>query len=239
MSKHVVVIGASGAIGRSLVEHMCADEDISCIHACSRSELQWEHKKIKSYCVDIEEEASVRDLASQIAEFDKLDKVIVATGILHRGDLQPEKSLRDICSDNMQKVFAVNTIGPALIAKCFLPLLRKDRKSIFAVLSARVGSISDNKLGGWYAYRASKAALNMIIKTASIEMQRVNKQAIVLGLHPGTVDSHLSSPFQKNVAEGKLFSADYAAQCLLTVLSNATHENTGKIFAWDGSIIEY
>lgn len=123
---------------------------------------------------------------------------------------------------------------PALIAKHLLPKLNKDHPAIFAALSARVGSISDNQLGGWYAYRASKAALNMIIKNAAIEVGRRNRKAIVVGLHPGTVDSDLSKPFQGNVADGKLFTPEDSAQKLLEVLRSLGPEQTGKCFAWDG-----
>jgi len=164
-----------------------------------------------------------------------LDLVIVANGILHDGELMPEKSLRDLSQEKFQHVFEVNTITPALIAKHFLPKLNKQQTSIFAALSARVGSISDNRLGGWYSYRASKAALNMVIKTASIEVKRRNKHAIIVGLHPGTVDSNLSKPFQRNVPEGDLFTPEYSANKLLDVLDNLTLEQTGKCFAFDGT----
>ena len=161
----------------------------------------------------------------------------MANGILHDEGLTPEKSLRDLSAEKFQRIFEVNTVTPALIAKHFLPKLNREQTSIFAALSARVGSISDNQLGGWYAYRASKAALNMIIKNAAIEIGRRNKQAIIVGLHPGTVDSNLSKPFQGNVADGKLFTPEYSAEKLLDVLENLSPEQTGKCFAWDGQEI--
>jgi NAD(P)-dependent dehydrogenase (short-subunit alcohol dehydrogenase family) len=139
----------------------------------------------------------------------------------------------------METAFRLNTIGPALVAKHFLPLLAKDRKSVFAAISARVGSIEDNHLGGWYAYRASKAALNMVIKTLSIELARRNTNALCVGLHPGTVDTPLSTPFQSGVPEAKLFSAARSARHLLTVLDNLTPENSGCLYAWDGSQIPF
>jgi NAD(P)-dependent dehydrogenase (short-subunit alcohol dehydrogenase family) len=117
--------------------------------------------------------------------------------------------------------------------------MRKDDKSVFACLSARVGSISDNGLGGWYAYRASKAALNMVLKNLSIEAQRRYKQMIILGLHPGTVNSSLSEPFQGNVSKEKLFTPLYSAEKLLSVIENATIKNSGDIIAWDGQRIKY
>lgn len=163
-----------------------------------------------------------------------LDLVIVASGILHAPGIMPEKSLRDISADKFMQLYQANAIVLALIAKYFVPALSKKHRSVFAALSARVGSISDNRLGGWYACRASKAALNMTIKNVAIETQRTNKQAIVCALHPGTVDSPLSEPFQKNVPEGKLFTADYSVACMLQVLDSLTSSDSGKIFAWDG-----
>ena len=140
---------------------------------------------------------------------------------------------------SMSKVFSVNTIGPSVIAKNFIPLLNKEKKSFMGFLSARVGSISDNRVGGWYSYRASKSALNMIIKSLSIEVARNNPNAIIAGLHPGTVDSNLSSPFQKNVKEGKLFSPDYSISKMADVINGLTHQNSGDCFAWDGQKIEF
>jgi len=134
----------------------------------------------------------------------------------------------------MERAFRINTIGPALVAKHFLPLLSKDRKAVFAALSARVGSISDNRLGGWHAYRASKAALNMMIRTLSIELARQKPKALCVGLHPGTVDTDLSKPFQARVAKDKLFSPAHSARCLLTVLDGLGPEENGGVFAWDG-----
>ena len=131
----------------------------------------------------------------------------------------------------------VNTIGPTLVGKYFIPFLRKDARSVFAFLSARVGSISDNKLGGWYSYRASKTALNQIIKNFSIEVKRSNINAIFVGLQPGTVKSYLSKPFEKNVKADKLFTPDYSAEKLLDVISNLTNEDSGKVYAWDGEEI--
>jgi NAD(P)-dependent dehydrogenase (short-subunit alcohol dehydrogenase family) len=131
----------------------------------------------------------------------------------------------------------VNVVGPSLIAKHFLPMLRTDCKTVFAALSARVGSISDNQLGGWYSYRSSKAALNMMIKTFSVELKRVQPQTVMIGLHPGTVDTGLSKPFQRNVAPNKLFTREYSAQCLLNVIDDVTVDDSGYCFSWDGKRI--
>lgn len=169
--------------------------------------------------------------------------IIVGIGTLHQPEqpgsssIRPEKTWRDLSADKMAQVFATNTIAPALIAKHFLPLLPRTGRSVFAVLSARVGSISDNRLGGWYSYRASKAALNQIIKTTSIELARTRPDAICIGLHPGTVDTGLSKPFQANVAEGKLFTPEVSATYLLNVAATATPNQSGSLLAWDGSIV--
>ena len=166
--------------------------------------------------------------------------VIVASGILHDGaHLQPEKSWRDLSGPAMETAFRLNTIGCALVAKHFLPLMARNRKVAFAALSARVGSIQDNQLGGWYAYRASKAALNMMIKTLSIELARRNPNALCVALHPGTVDTRLSKPFQKGVPEEKLFSAAFSARCLLSVLDGLSPADTGGLYAWDGRRIPF
>lgn len=159
---------------------------------------------------------------------------MVATGFLYDEHVSPEKTIRDINMDHFREVFSVNTYGPALLAKYFLPRHQRDRKSVFACLSARVGSISDNRLGGWFAYRASKAALNMILKNAAIEMARRSKKACIIGLHPGTVDTTLSKPFQRQVQEGKLFTPEYSSVCLLKVINDVEPEQSGKVFAWDG-----
>ena len=137
----------------------------------------------------------------------------------------------------MAQVLAVNTIGPALIAKYFLPLMARDDKAVMAHLSARVGSISDNRMGGWTSYRAAKAAQKMVVKNAAIETARRDKQKIIIGLHPGTVDSRLSAPFQGNVAQDKLFSPAQSAGYLLNVIDAVTPAQSGKVLAWDGAEI--
>ncbi len=161
--------------------------------------------------------------------------VIVASGLLHAADgLSPEKSMRALDAVAMQRLFAVNAIGPALVAKHFMPLMPRQGRVVFAAVSARVGSISDNRLGGWYGYRASKAALNQLIRTLSIEWSRTARDSICVGLHPGTVDTALSAPFQGNVSAGSLFTPAHSAGALLQVLDQLTPAQTGRVFAWDG-----
>jgi len=237
--KHIAIIGATGAIGNALLSHYLALETTNTIHAFSRKPLLHSDPRVISISLDLLDPDSIGKSAEAI-EPHSLDLIIAATGILHSSDalsLQPEKTMKQLDAAFMEKVFAINTIGPALVLKYFLPLLKRDGKSVFAALSARVGSISDNQLGGWYSYRASKAALNMLIKTAAIEYARVNKQAVIVGLHPGTVDSALSKPFQARVPEKQLFSADQAALHLAHVLESLDKSHSGKCFAWDGKEI--
>ena len=208
------------------------------VHAFSRSQKKSDAENIVNHTINYNDEVSIQQAASQASKEAPLDIVIVATGILFDGNITPEKSLRELSAKKFLRLFEVNTILPALIAKHFLPILNKQDRSIFAALSARVGSVSDNKLGGWYSYRASKSGLNMIIKNAAIEINRQNKNAIIVGLHPGTVDSNLSKPFQGNVPDGKLFTPDYSVKRLLDVLGNLTPESSGRCFSWDGKEVQ-
>lgn len=230
---NVAIIGASGGIGSALVDLLSADEAMHSITAFARSMSEPDF-------IDITDEDSVARAAELAAANGPLDLVLVATGILHNDEgIQPEKSLRDISRATMEEVFLVNAIGPALVAKHFLPKMRKGAKTVFAALSARVGSISDNYLGGWSSYRASKAALNMLLKTASIEHARRFPDSIVAGLHPGTVDTRLSQPFARNVPANSLFTPEFAAQKLVSVVDGLVASDTGKLFAWDGARIEF
>ena len=233
--RNIAVFGSSGAIGNALLQNLAACYTSATLHAFSRTPQSAAHPNIITKPVDYQDETSLAKAVEEATTSSPLDLVIVAIGVLHQGDITPEKSLRDITAEKLQLLFAVNTVLPTLIAKHTLPHLARDRRAIFAALSARVGSISDNQLGGWYAYRASKAALNMILKNAAIETARRNTQAIIVGLHPGTVNSALSSPFQGNVPHGKLFTPEYSAECLITVLDRLTPHDSGKCFAWDGT----
>jgi NAD(P)-dependent dehydrogenase (short-subunit alcohol dehydrogenase family) len=229
------VFGASGGIGTAIVEQLAARPSVTVVHAGSRRP-QRAAGKIRPFAFDLSDEDSIAKAAAAIGP---LDLIFIATGMLHDGDTQPEKSYRAQSPEAYARAFAVNAAGPALIGKHFLPLLPRDRRGVFAALSARVSSVSDNRLGGWHAYRASKAALNMILRNFAIELSRTHPQAIVAALHPGTVDTPLSRPFQRNVAEGKLFTPDYSAERLLTVLDGLSPEESGNLFAWDGQRIAF
>ncbi|WP_125256426.1 SDR family NAD(P)-dependent oxidoreductase [Brevundimonas fluminis] len=223
MRNSAVVIGASGGIGAAVAERLGTSGRFEVVHALSRSRTG----------LDLEDEATIAAAAARVSDGPAPTLVFVATGVLHDGH-QPERTHRALTSDHLLRDFRVNAVGPALVAKHFLPLLPRDSRAVFAALSARVGSIGDNRLGGWHAYRASKAALNMILRNLAIELSRTHPQTIVAGLHPGTVDTALSAPFRKGVDPAKLFAPDAAAGRLLAVLDGLTSADSGRVFDWDG-----
>ena len=225
-----VVIGATGGIGAALADAIEEEGAFDRVWRFGRSLGLDAH-------LDLTDEASIAAAAARVASGPAPTLVIVATGLLHRAAAEPEKSMRELDPAWMAELFAVNATGPALVAKHFLPLLPKTGRCVFAVLSARVGSIADNKLGGWYGYRASKAALNQLVRTLAIEEKRRNDRSIVVALHPGTVDTALSRPFQANVRSDQLFAPDRAAVQLLDVIDGLKAPDSGKHFAWDGAEI--
>jgi NAD(P)-dependent dehydrogenase (short-subunit alcohol dehydrogenase family) len=226
--KNIAVVGASGAIGSAFVNILSQRYPQATLHAFSQH---------SGSLIDYKSEDSIANAAAIASANFPIDCVIVANGVLHAPGLTPEKSLKDCSAQKFHDIFQINTIVPAMIAKHFLPKLNAQESSRFAVLSARVGSISDNQLGGWYAYRASKAALNMFVKTAAIEIGRRNKHAVIVALHPGTVDSPLSQPFQAGLPEGQLFTPEDAVQKLIDVIVKLKAEQSGKFFAYDGEEI--
>jgi len=230
VSGAAVIIGASGGIGGALEAALIDEGAFDIVHGFARSRTGAQH-------IDITDEASIGAAAAIVAGGPAPSLIIVATGLLHEGEQGPEKSLKDLDPAWLAQIFAVNTTGPAIVAKHFLPLMPRTGKSVFAVLSARVGSISDNKLGGWYGYRASKAALNMLVRTLAIEDKRRNDRGIVVALHPGTVDTALSRPFQGNVQPGRLFDTERAALQLLDVIEELRPPDSGKLFDFEGNEI--
>jgi NAD(P)-dependent dehydrogenase (short-subunit alcohol dehydrogenase family) len=237
---NVAVIGASGGIGRAFVELLADDIGVRQVHAMCRVPGEWQESKVVSHRLDLMDEESIEAAAAAAICEAPLDLVIVATGILHRGErIRPEKAMREIDPESLAEVMAVNAIGPSLAAKHFLPRLRRRHKAVFAALSARVGSISDNRLGGWTAYRMSKAALNMLVRTTAIEQARTARDSVVVALHPGTVSTELSQPFTGRVPESKLFTPQIAATRLLGVLDGLVPDQTGGFFAYDGATINY
>jgi NAD(P)-dependent dehydrogenase (short-subunit alcohol dehydrogenase family) len=237
---NVAVIGASGGIGAAALRLLSADERVASIHAFSRNLEIEPLPKVSAGYIDFDTEASIEEAAAVTAKSGPLDLVFVTSGILWEGNgLLPEKAMREISMDNLARLFAVNAAGPALVAKHFLPQLRKGSKTVFAALSARVGSIGDNRLGGWYSYRASKAALNMLLRGLAIEHARLRPESVIAGLHPGTVDTDLSAPFTSRTPREKIFAPDQSARYLIGVMDQLGPEDSGQTFAWDGSRIEF
>jgi NAD(P)-dependent dehydrogenase (short-subunit alcohol dehydrogenase family) len=232
-----VVIGATGGIGRAFVDTLARDPARGAVLALSRSPLTDAPSGVVTGHLDLADEASIAAAAAQARALGEPRLVIVATGVLHGAGIAPEKTWNALRADTMAAVFAANCIGPSLVARHFLPLLPRQGRSVFAALSARVGSIGDNRLGGWHAYRASKAALNMMIRGLAIELARRAPQALCIGLHPGTVDTPLSAPFQGNVAPDRLFTPADAAGRLLAVIAAATAADSGNVLAWDGTTV--
>lgn len=229
--------GASGGIGRALVEALKESGDFATIHAGSRTPFVPQEDNVRPFEFDLLNEASIAAGAEAVIAAGPVDLIIIATGMLHNNRHQPEKRFAALTAEAMTAAFQVNTIGPAMIAKHMIGGVPRERRSIVAALSARVGSIGDNRLGGWHSYRASKAALNMMIANLAIELNRTRPHAIVVGLHPGTVDTQLSSPFRRSVAHAGLFSPEVSAQHLLSVTDNLTKADSGAVVAWDGQRI--
>jgi len=226
MPETAIVIGATGGIGSALV---------TALEAQGMNVLAFSRKGPRP--IDILDESSIAAAAADVATGSQPRLVILATGLLHEPGLMPERSLRDLDADRLARSFAVNAIGPALVAKHFLPLLPRDGRSVFAALGARVGSIGDNRLGGWTGYRMAKAALAMLIRNLAIETTRRAPGAICVALHPGTVATPLSEPFRKNLADGQLTAPADAAANLLRVIAALTPADSGNVLAWDGRTI--
>lgn len=228
-----VVFGAAGGIGGAMVRALSADPRCAVVYAGARRAVEPGGAKVRTFSFDLEDEASISAAAETFPADGPVHLVFVATGLLHAPDIQPEKTWRSLDAGALHRAFAINAIGPALIGKHMLSLMSKSEKSVFAALSARVGSISDNRLGGWHAYRASKAALNMLIRNLAIELERANRGAICVALHPGTVDTALSAPFRDATAANRMFAPDVAASHLLSVIDSLTPEHSGRLFGWD------
>jgi NAD(P)-dependent dehydrogenase (short-subunit alcohol dehydrogenase family) len=245
-----VVVGASGGIGLAATRALLGGDRFERVIGCARRPqdcaalqglLESARSRLRLRSVDL----SAADSIAALGQWLKSERlapslVLNAAGVLHDGEeLQPEKRLEDLDPVSLERVFAVNALGPAMLVRHLLPLMPREGKAVLAVISARVGSIGDNRLGGWYAYRASKSALNQFIKTASIEARRRYRNVILLALHPGTTDTGLSAPFQANVPEGQLFSSAFAAERLLEVIEQSGPDDSGGFRAWDGSEIPW
>ena len=224
--KVALVFGVSGGIGSNIYSHLKRKK----FHVYGFSRTKEQNNNIIS-------EKYLKDLSLKFIEQNIKIKIFInAIGFLHNNYYAPEKKLQDINLDYMKKCFEINTIPTALMIKYFCPLMTKEEKSIFASISAKVGSISDNYLGGWYSYRASKAALNQIIRTASIEQKRLNKNLIIVSVHPGTVNTNLSSPF---VGKRKVQTPAESATKIINLLENLSLEDSGLFFDYNHNIIPF
>jgi len=230
---NIAIVGGSGGIGRAFIGNLLERGGVRRIDATfHRNEPGLSHSRVHWKRVDVTQESSIRDWCDALGEIDWL---INAAGVLHDTEHGPEKSIRRLDPAFFLKNMSVNALLTLLLAKHIQSKLKHGRPGVFAVVSARVGSIEDNRLGGWYSYRASKAALNMCIKTLAVEWKRTLPNVAVAALHPGTTDTALSEPFQQNVPAGKLFSPRYSTARLLEVLDGLTADRSGEFRAWDGT----
>ncbi len=244
-----LIVGASRGIGLGFVRKLLQNKEQGKIFAtyCRQETatklLTLQNKypaKLVCLGMDVTDESQIIVGVEKIrSEVDKLHLVVNCVGILHEGELQPEKSLKQLNQEYLLRYFQVNSIGAVLLAKQILPLLRHGDRNVLATISAKIGSISDNRLGGWYGYRASKAALNMFMRTTAIEYSRKSPNTIVAVLHPGTTDTQLSQPFQKNVPPEKLFLVEQTVTQLLDVIENLSLKDSGEFFSWNGERLPY
>jgi NAD(P)-dependent dehydrogenase (short-subunit alcohol dehydrogenase family) len=251
MTQVALVQGASRGIGLALVEALLERGEVARVVATSRepqaaqrlAELRAHHgDALLVVPLDVRDERTIAAAAAHVADAcgPELHWVVNCAGLLHDGaSLRPERSIEQVDAQGLHTLFAVNALGPLLVAKHFLPLLRHEERAVLANLSARVGSIADNRLGGWYGYRAAKTAQNMFTRTLSIELARRAPNVICLALHPGTVDTDLSRPFQASVPADRLFDPPRAARQLLQVIDAASPQESGRFLAWDGSLIPW
>jgi len=246
---NALIQGASRGIGLGFVRALLGNSRVANVVATCRDpaaakalqQLREQHpKKLSIVALDVADETSIARAAEAVAgQLDSLALLVNTAGVLHEGEMAPEKKLEDVSLAHLEQSFRVNAFGPLLMARYFAPLLRHRERAVFASLSARVGSIGDNRLGGWYAYRGAKAAQNMFTRNLALEFRRRLKNLIVVALHPGTTDTGLSRPFQANVTPEKLFQVDYAVACLLNVIDGLEPDHSGGFYAYDGSEIPW
>ncbi|MBT3513283.1 SDR family NAD(P)-dependent oxidoreductase [Nitrosomonadales bacterium] len=236
MKENIIIAGSSGSIGGEFTKQYTDDPNVEKVVTLSRNVNKHNHKKIQSIKIDYNNAESFKNL-DEISQLDSISKIIIATGILHTDEIKPEKSIDSIDDESMKRVFQVNVFGPILLVKKLLPLIKKSKGVKVVFLTARVGSVSGNELGGWHSYRSSKSALNMIIKNLSIELKRLNKEHVVIGIHPGTVKSHLSEPFLRHVKHD-IFSPKESVDLMTQVVNKVTQKDSGKCFDFSGKVIE-
>jgi NAD(P)-dependent dehydrogenase (short-subunit alcohol dehydrogenase family) len=238
-----LVVGASGGIGAAVLNKLLELESLAVVVAVSRlgrpASLDSHGDRLWWIDSDYSEE-SIASITGSIGSADiALRRVVICNGILHQAQLQPEKALEKLRAQSMTKVFEINTVVPALWVSGLVGSLRRSSNCVIAVLSARVGSIADNRLGGWYSYRASKAALNMFLKTAAVEFARRAPKVKLVAFHPGTTDTPLSSPFQKGVLAEKLFTPEFVAERIVRVMDEVPSDGELSFLAWDGKPVPW
>jgi len=239
-----IVVGASRGIGLAITKALLGYTEVKRVFATYRQAaranelLALADERLHCVQLDVTEATDIRQLV-QLIKHDECrpDFVIHCAGILHEKGVRPEKALSQCDADTLKRVFEVNSIGPLMLARALVPLMPRSQTAHFTVLSAMVGSIGDNRLGGWYAYRASKAALNQFMRTLSIECRRTHPGLCITSIHPGTTDTGLSRPFQANVKDGKLYTPEQSARRILRVVGQSTAEQSGQFVNWDGKPI--
>jgi len=234
--KSLAVIVGGGAIARALAEQLAANPTLS-VYVLSRSE--WVQSGVETVATDYSDASLARIAAEIEATGLPLSRLVVTNGLLSNESIRPERKVSDLSEEAFGAIMSVNALLPMRSLAAFWPLIRTSEAPRIAVLSARVGSLGDNELGGWYSYRASKAALNMMMKCAAIEVRRVNKQAKLVTYHPGTVDSPLSQPFQRSVPEGKLFTPAFSAAQLIEILDRSEPDGELTYLDWAGETIPW
>ncbi len=243
LNHRTLIIGANSGIAKAIAQQILASAKSELI-VISRNLTNYEDNNLPST-----QKIEVNDYSSEsiIEATEKIKhiknqpitRVFICHGILHTHNIQPEKRLEDFDANNFVEVMMANALAPILWIKSLTPILSGKQACKITIFSARVGSISDNKLGGWYSYRASKAALNMLLKTAAIELKRRAKNIKLISFHPGTTDTELSKPFQKNVPDGKLFNCEFVSKQLISIVDNMSIDNTLSYVDWEGKEIEW
>ena len=241
-----LVVGANRGIGLAITLKLLRNQAVHRVYASYRQMdtsaglFEIDDARLIRVKADITRPADLQEIAETIrSNGDQPDLVINSAGILHEQGVRPEKTLSQCQQESLLRLFMVNSIGPLLLANSVIPLMPKNRISHFAVLSAMVGSIADNRLGGWYGYRASKAALNQFMRTLAVECRRSRPRLCITAIHPGTTDTSLSRPFQANVKPGKLYTTDQSAERILQVVTTGQPEQSGRFVNWDGKLLPW
>ena len=240
-ASHALVVGGNSTIAQALIQQLLRDDHYLGVHVFSRQPNAYSINtdRLPWYCGDYAPSCLTKWATSLSSMSGKISRVFICNGVLHNNDGKPEKRLEDIDPDILLSRMNSNAVAPMLALRALLPVLRGKQPCVIAVCNARVGSIGDNHLGGWYSYRASKAALNMLLKTASIELARRATNLKLLSFHPGTTDSPLSAPFQRGVPEGKLFTPEFVAQRLLTLCETLPQDGQLSYLDWQGKPIDW